>query len=392
MSKQESNQPPTEKTRGLNKYIHELKGPATLHPAEIKDIVESRLKPNARELMAEKYGISASRITKIWTEFYGGSRIKDALSGIKKELPTTDITGTKSKRVFKSERAEYHAAEPTTVQAKKAQPVRAIKARKRELNLDNVVELNDEDTAIMSGQLNAGNNSAELMAAISELIKSNQNVSAGAMKSLQLALKRAKLRPDYSEEDYETDNIDTDYDDSTAYTKTEVYGTRNSRAVPKRNTTNEKGHGRNKEPIYPVASNQYVESDSEDSGEDYEHRVSNNIRAVPMGLVLGPVGLDKGDRLHVARTGERARPIHGITGERATLREEQDDTYEDPRHEQAISTAKRNTSTIGLQQNPKGNNIERDAKSKYLGRTASESGIGTRPTLEGIPWLPRRPH
>lgn len=235
--------------------IHPLKGPSHLSPKQIADIVNSRFEERARDKLSQKYGVSAKRISNIWSEYYGGSTLAFAKSGLKKSLPTEPQETSKfNMRKIRTERGTYSAARPKVSEqdiSKRAKSKRVI--LKPEL-------LTDEDHEIIQGQLAAGNNSQELIHLMNDLVLSNKDLSKAAMKSVKMAARVASrndnqipidfLRQQNTTDDNMSDSI---YDDQETSYETESDSTVIKGPPQKKNIKSQsvkpQAKGRNPKPV-----------------------------------------------------------------------------------------------------------------------------------------------
>jgi hypothetical protein len=346
----------TKKGPNTKKFIHDLKGPAVLAPIEIKDIVESRTAKGARQDLAKKYGISEKRVMTIWNRYYGGSTLKDCASGLKIPLPAIDVpTKDITMRRCKTERAEYAAKAPKTKDLDRpvrASAIRKIPARKevgRDLELI-PADMDDTDAEIIAGEIEAGNNSAELIAAMTELINSNKELSESARDSLKLARKSLKQRTSarskyisQSEEDNES-NID---DDSTIdYRKYETASESESEAG-----TRAMGHDKSSRKNGPVRNSGDTRDDSGCYNEVYQSNpaVEQRVRNLPH--MERYMEFDKRPGIRATGSSNRAKPVYQIKREWSESDEESGDNNENSRYESTISSAKYDAGKRGVQSN-----------------------------------------
>lgn len=176
-----------------NKGQIKKKGPAILPHAVIHDIITNRALPKARAAMAAKHGISEARVNNLYREYYGGTTLADYKTGLKKPIPadTAGIPG--ENRQAKTPRGKYSAAEPKLRADARAAP-RVIKkpirgeARSDELELERLGDLPagalNQQANIIAGQIQAGNNNADLVDAIHELIENNKLLSRATYENV----------------------------------------------------------------------------------------------------------------------------------------------------------------------------------------------------------------
>jgi len=383
------------------KFLHDVKGPPVLTPTEIKDIVESRPLAHSRAELAKKYGISINRVSNIWKEYYGGSTLNDYKSGLKKDLPLADVkTADITHRKFKSERGTYMAKEPKVVAESNDSTLRAKVVRKQlpakkkhiDLDLDNVEDMGDTEAQIMAGEINAGNNSAELLDAIAAMLEHNQNISERAVQSLEYALSLSSQKNN-AVEDYSDNSIESEYsdDDSTA-----TY-----RKPTKHQPTTQDRHKSQSE--YP--------SRSRDNGQLQEHiqvahqRSPNilrdsQIRPQKSGVNSTTMAvhedsnqrLVRHDRLAQRpqqadnrRDGRRARPVYSAGQSTGTeQRQIQEDNIHAAGHESAISSAKHNASQGRIQQDNVHDGDQYGSQSGQVNGLHSSSRNGSRQAVSGV--------
>lgn len=387
-------------TTTTNKYLHEVKGPTHLSPATIKDIVESRPLPHARDDLAKKYGISVNRVGNIWKDYYGGTTLKDYKSGLKKELPTDIVkTADITTRRFKSERGLYSAKDPKVIDHAnaKAQAIRKVapmptqKRAVNDLDLDNTDDMGDTEAQILAGEVSAGNNSGELLSAIQLMLEHNQNISDRAVSALEKALRVAsKMRRDnkYNDEtDYEaTDIEDSNYavsnDDSTiGYKKVATpISHKGSRVV-------QQPEG---DPGSSLGDTRYYEDDiQEQRGSDSQYypalgvRQSGDVRLA--GLDQGSTRLREG----AAGPGTRAQPVYRTERNRPAVStdEEQGDYYQNSRYQSEVPTTEYYGRQRGIQPNITYDVTKQYSQSEPSTNISGRSGDRSGQTVPGIPWL-----
>lgn len=166
-----------------------------LPPDVINDIIDNRFIPNARVALAKKHGISHQRVYRIWHEAYGGGTIECAKNckDIKRPkapepLPDNELLE------HQTPRGKYKAPKPKVQPDARANPrvvKKPIKYGKTggdpsELDLDNI-KLGDlpakalnQQANLLAGQVQAGNNNAELLEAIHALLKSQRDLLSRA--------------------------------------------------------------------------------------------------------------------------------------------------------------------------------------------------------------------
>lgn len=383
-----------------NKYIHKLKGPPILGPEVIADILESRPKYNALRAMSEKYGISKERIGRIWTEYYGGGKISDYKTGLKKPLPTEGIkTADITLRRIKTDRAEYVVKPPKLTKMdklqdmkKRATPISKLKAVREEeseedLELDDegIEAMEDREASIVAGAVASGNNSQQMLEVMDRLIATNAHLSAGVLKTLKDVRRKAKAKYISSESESDYDNINESTDDSTA-----AY--RPAKATPakcKKPPEDDEGlwdHG-------------YRDEGSEGPEEFEPYPRSRSTTNDDAGLRLRPSGISRvhGDdsrpqviRQRTAGPSSRAKPIFAGVRERAEYGEEQGDHGPDFGYESALPPAQHNRRKVQFQQDNAHDGPQRNAQPGQGGRLPGPSRDGPCQTVQGVPWLARR--
>lgn len=365
-----------------NKFLHDVKGPATLEPAVIEDILLSRTAKAARVTLAKKYGISESRVGKIWQEYYGGQTLADYKSGLKKPLPKEAIkTAECNARHFKSERAKYTAKEPKIIVEPletKANPRRrpaVMKKKPQDLDLDDTDAMTDNEAEILAGEVNAGNNSQELLAAIERLIAHNENISDRAISSLESALKHVSKarRNDYSSTDYSDDNIDTD-DSTIAYKQAPPPRQRAVRYNPRDATVDEE-----------------VLESSEDGPELVNQRQpAASSYSKPPQSVARPHQVGEELRQRPAGPRARAEPIYRAERRRPDDHEEQGYSCEIAGYEQEVPPAEHYQGQRRVQQSYGSYNPQLNQESHQSHGLHSGSRVGPSDTVPGVPWLKKR--
>jgi hypothetical protein len=371
-----------------------MKGPEKLAPEVIIDICESRAIPKAADTLAKKHGISSSRVKNIWLNYYGGTTLADYKTGLKKPLPNTEVAQREfGKRVIKTERAKYVVQEPKSIVAarradegSKASPMRKVAVRKsHDLDLDNVAALDDNDAQIMAGEVNAGNNSSELIEAIGQLIEHNQNISERSLSALEKALEAASRRRGRSRND--TDD-NTDYSTTTDIDDYEDEDDSTTVGRPRQTRTRNQG---------------YVEDDRDDRdnilgpGEDY--REEHLQRQHAMGVYEEPGArhprhAQLGQNVREEYTGHsaRAQPVYRTISARTIngTDEEQGYTSQARRHEQEIPPAQYYTSQGHIQQGNSNNNPQQYTSPGQSVGLHSGSRAGPSESVPGHPWLKQR--
>lgn len=379
--------------KGKSKYVHSLKGPERLSPVVVKDIIESRGISGARTELAKKYGISETRVGRLWIEYYGGGKLSDFKSGIKKPLPTEPINNADiTVRNLKTSRGEYVVREPKVekIDSKKdaqmrAKPTRVYKPSANELILDEsaVDDISDHDAAVIAGEIGAGNNNPELIEVFNRLIESRDRDTTYLYKLAKRGLKKNILS---DESDYDCSNIEeTDDDDSTAVYKQKP----KSNAKYNKTTANNEQDTRqwdsrlyqNSEQIFP--SGQFSNSDI--SGVVLRNgnvRCSEEITS-----------RDSGKYTQVAGTGARAQPVYiGYREEPAVRTEKQSNPNEFTRYEPSIPATERNPNEGRVQPNNTYNSDQRIAQPGKGNGIPGGSRNEPRQTVPGIPWLGIRPY
>jgi len=191
-------------------YTTPHKGPSVLPLDVLHDIVGNRGQTGARDKLAKKHGISTTRVVKIWNEYYGGGKISDYQSGLKKPLPTKEMYEKDNAREVATPRGKYKTAEPILKKDTRATPRIVKKTMKRsadsELDLSNLTvgelpaKALNAQANLLAGQVNAGNNNADLLAAIHELLQSQRDMlTRGTVSNLveaqNTAIERGDLDP-----------------------------------------------------------------------------------------------------------------------------------------------------------------------------------------------------
>jgi hypothetical protein len=362
---------------GKSKFIHDVKGPAVLTIDVITDIVNGRKLTSARKTLAERHGISENRVNSIWKEYYGGTTLKHFESGLKKQIPTTRADSDEAHtRKYKSERGVYTAKDPKVLDSAdaKAKVVRKVapqkKIKTRDLDLDNVEDMDDNDAEIIAGEVVNGNNSVELMAAMTELIESNKHLSATAVMSL----KQAQL---YAKKNYREDNIDseieTDTDDSTA-----IYSKRKQPSRRERN--------------------RLPEISSSGSGEDSEESVEcvgANRNAVLLRKTASTGNIKRMEEPPRTRelpgNRERAQPIYRTSGDAGTEeRAVQVNNSAYGRSQPPVYQPQRNSSQTRVQPHNSYGGDQQCAQPDPRGGVYSAGRYGVGQAVQGVPWLARR--
>jgi len=346
-------------------FIHTLKGPERLAPDVIKEIVESRPLQNARAIMAKKHGISELRVGKIWTEFYGGGKLSDYKSGLKKELPTEPIEG--NIRKVRTSRATYSVKEPKFSKAdikndqqNRAKPTRVQKSEELEVFNDDIDDITDEQAEIIAGQVGAGNNNPELLELFERLIESRDRDTHYLYK---LAKRRNKNKYE-SETDYESTNIDEDETDDSTISYRRVGNQRSDKESQRFNDT-------------------YADGDDTDAGLVLRHNNSQSVERLYKRDQREPVWPTP-NRAGTSTIPQRARePQYRET--------QQSDTYETARNEYSIPIAQYNTGQRCIQQDNAYNNTQCTTQSRESTGIPRTGGDNKCQTVEGIPWLRIKP-
>lgn len=407
VSEMTENQETERKTK--NKFIHPIKGPLQLQPQQIADIVTNRGVPGSRKMLAAKYGISEARISKIWKEYYGGGKKSNFKTGLKKQLPSELNINDPNIRKIKTERGVYITKEPKTeIVNMKAKPVRKINPVKQ-LDLNNIEGLTEEQARIISGEIQAGNNSQDLLKAINRLVESNQSLSRKAIKSLQQA-------KHYYKNNYESSNIDTDYDetvyesgtnseyetdDSTIAYKQNKQGKRDSGCTKRiqKNSTGIRNELERRKELGGIP--EYPEYDDEEYYEGYnEYSPASILRPDAIRYGTRNDANTEGLRIRSPGYGTRAQPVYRTGTDTRTLSRE---IYESPLqtigYQQAIPSTQYDTSKTSIQPNNPNNNTEQYQKSGQFAEIPSGSRNRSGDTEQifhneaadpRIPWLKRR--
>ncbi len=369
-----------------------MKGPKQLAPEAIKDICENRATPNAVRILAKKHGISENRVKSIWGIYYGGTTLKDYGTGLKKPLPEKAVDQTDlTRRVIKTERGIYETREPKTMRAAAAADIgsRATAIRKqkakpqppKDLDLDNVGDMDDNDARILAGEMQAGNNSAELLEAVERLIEHHQNISERTLVSLEKALesanrRRHSRRDDASDTDYsvttdiddEEDNVE-DTDDSTAVYRSPAKAP--ARARPQRQ---------------PDEYRQ-LEQEFGDSGV-YDGDAMGQYEEPVMGLD-GPNQLGPQVRQRPPGHSTRAQPVYRAVRDRPIYSADQEQGYysQAQGHEYEVPAAQYDPIQGRIQPNNGHDNAQQYQGPRQGPRIYSDSGIGPGAALSKYPWI-----
>jgi hypothetical protein len=378
------------KTNNKSNFIHSLKGPERLAPEVVKDIIESRGAKNARKELAKKYGISETRVGRLWVEYYGGGKLSDFKSGIKKPLPTEPINNADiTIRHIKTERGEYKVKEPKVekIDPKKdakqrAKPTRVYKPVKDLiLNESAVDEISDRDAELIAGEIGAGNDNPQLVDIFNRLIESRDRDTAYLYK---LAKKGLKYN---SDTDYEYNSIEETDDDSTAVYKSKAKtnsqlgllgsihedsstGQWDSRLYQNSNT-----------PLYPISQfpnpnnpSMVLRNNSSERSQEFSSG-SNREYSQTSGI------------------GTRAQPIYSGYREEPSVRgAQQINSNESFRYEQKIPTTQYNSSQGCFQSNNSYNGNQCIPKSEQSNGISRGSGGEPCRTVPGIPWLKIKPY
>lgn len=379
------------KTNNKSNFIHSLKGPERLSPEVVKDIIESRGVKNARKELAKKHGISETRVGRLWVEYYGGGKLSDFKSGIKKPLPNEPINNADiTIRHIKTERGEYKVKEPKVekIDPKKdakqrAKPTRVYKPTKDLiLNESAIDEISDKDAEIIAGQIGAGNDNPQLAEIFNRLIESRDRDTAYLYK---LAKKGIKNNYDT---DYDYNSIEeTDNDDSTAVYKSNKSNTQLGSKGSKI-TNNPSTEGMWDSRYYPQSNEIY--SSGQLSNPDFP------------GMVLRDNTSERYQELNHGNTREyppssttraRAQPIyHGYREESSIRNEKQVNPNESFRHESKIPSSQYNSSQGCVQPNNSYNSNQYIQKPEQSITIPGGSRVEPCRTVPGIPWLKIKPY
>lgn len=211
----------------------EVKGPAKLPITMIKDIVNNRGIPKARQVLAKKHGISEHRVDNVWKEYYGGKLLEDYKTGLKKPLPDAETVAKGPTREVKVGSKKIIVEEPTVRAhaARKLDPSqKKIVTPTPELDIDNLDSADDTTADIISGEIQQGNDNEDLISAMYELIESNKNLSESARVNLESARdyyektkrKYKKLRAQSKNTKYSRSSIDESDYENDGYDSTKV--------------------------------------------------------------------------------------------------------------------------------------------------------------------------
>jgi len=368
-------------------YIHSLKGPERLSPEMVKDIVESRGTPNARKELAKKHGISETRVGRLWTEYYGGGKLSDFKSGIKKPLPSEPINNADiTLRRIKTERGEYKAREPKIekidpkVDAKKrAAPSKIYKPSKDlVLNESAIDDMSDRDAELIAGEIGAGNNNPQLNEIFNKLIESRDRDTAYLYK-----LAKNGLKNNYNDDlDYSTVD-ETDDDDSTAYYNTKNRGVSNADSMGCKKIHGWIENAENSENSRPFSVRGQSELDANNTSMVLRN---NSVRRSEEAYSGNPREYQS-----ASRSGARAQPVYiGHRSESEEFEQEQERSKEPSRYESKVSSSEHDPSQRSVQQNNAHNINKYISKSEQSIGVSGRSGNGSCQTVPGIPWLKLR--
>lgn len=379
-----------------------MKGPEKLSPEVIRDIVENRAMPRAGTILPKKHGISSERVKNIWGMYYGGTTLEDYKTGLKKELPTTEIPQTSfNRRVVKTEHGIYEVKEPKSMKqatrldaGKRAVSIRKIPARKveRDLNLENIEEINDTDAQIIAGEVDAGNNSSELLAAIEQLVLHNQNISERTLSALEKALESANRRRrryhDASDTDYSVATDIEETEDETEDDSTAV-GRPQTRQRPQRPTE-----------VLGRKGSEVVEEVLEPSSTVYCGNSGVVVQnQYPMGIHEVPVrGLDRHNQLGQSiregapRHHPGAQPVYRTVREWDNIGTDEEQSNNNPpcRYEQTLPTTQYYPSQGRVQSSNGDHNDQQHTSSGQSIGVHSGSRTGPGKLVPGHPWLKQR--
>lgn len=372
-------------------FTHLLKGPERLSPEVVKDIIESRRQPNARKKLADKYGISQSRVGRLWVEYYGGGKISDYNTGLKKPLPTAPINNADiTVRNVKTARAQYMAKEPTVekIDPKKdaqlrAKPVRVSKIQKElVLEEDAIDDISDQQAEVIAGQIGAGNDNPQLLAVFERLLESKDRDTEYLYKLAKKGLRKKSDNTYSTETDYESDNIEdiTDNDDDSTALYKRPPGT-SGFAAQNRNGDSGRSHG-----------------DSSAGVPDSTYSARNNGPTPSMVLRDSSSQPNRLDAGVYSFDGVRFTPIGagnpGVRGqyEAGARVPQQANTYQNTGYQPAVSVPQYNPSTGGFQQSNAYSGAQFDAQSGQSSAISGRSGDNTGQTVPGLPWLKIKPY
>lgn len=314
-----------------------LMGPKVLPYEVLNDILVNRGIKNARKVLAKKHGLSDTRIGNIWKEYYGGATLEHYKTGLKRPLPNEIAGVVAGKRQVATPRGKYTADEPKLKVDARAIP-RVIKKPIKssdELELDKLGDLSanalNKQANIIAGQIQAGNDNSELVAAIHELIKNNELLSKTTYSNLLAAQAMIDTKSEKSCEKTLMSNIEDkfDHDDSTQINAAKSVGYA-SDADDASSTISEEGRS------YP----EHFEKPSNDSlpggskggiylhKEQYPSNPSNNRKYSTTNIpIQSTVGADRTVGVRSSRYKTRAKPIHKIG--RRPIESEECEEFED---------------------------------------------------------------
>ena len=383
-------------------FIHSLKGPERLSKEQLTDILKSRVISGARRALAQKYGISETRVGRIWNEYYGGGKLSDYKSGLKKPIPEdpAKVTGMSIRQV-KTARGEYAVREPKfekidkNADAKKrAICARSVKVKPRDLNIDieSVDNMDDNEAEIIAGEIGAGNNSGELLAIVDRLIESNENLSEKTLRALKYVQKNSKQNY-YSESEYSSDNIDDDdeTDDSTA-------GYKKPHNVPKSDPIHEEDE---LEEYYEPDGNRNIRysGHSINSGQRLCTATTTSNSAAP-GMAVRQSGIQRVDGLLAKstrrnegppRTNTRAQPVYyGYREDGVEHGPQQVNTNAPSRYESPLSSTEYNTGQRCVQPNNSCNNNQQYTQSQQSTGVYGQGGDRPSEAVQAFSWIKPR--
>lgn len=373
-----------------NAHMIAVKGPEVLTAAQIKDIVESRPNVGARKAMSDKYGISITRVTHIWKQYYGGGSLKDYQTGLKMPLPKSDMrTADINTRKFRTERGVYSAREPKVVaqadqnnkaaSVRKLLPVRKVAggSNATDLDLDDVDSMGDREAQIMAGEVRAGNDNEELLSAIYEMLDHNQNISDRAISALENALKVVSSRK------ARNNSVETEDDDSNIYTDND-----DSTVIYKKKTQPTEKHNRNGGSRY---DKNRMESTESDTGGDLEYSPAVLLDKGSTSGLVGSHNVDPRIREISPRSGARAQPIYRTERASAIQQPIQANSGQIVGPQSALPPAEYNAGERDIQPHYALNNSQQHSRPEQ-GHQLYWNG-GNRPSqiIPGLSWLKPRP-
>lgn len=383
------------------------KGPAILPCAVVNDILSNRFITGARVVMSKKHGISEARVNSLYKEYFGGATIAHAKTGLKKPIPADGAGLPGEKREAKTPRGKYVAAEPKTREDSRAKP-RVIKkpiqtsANTAELDLDKLGDLPasalNQQANIIAGQIHAGNNNEDLIAAIHELIKNNELLSRATYSNLLAAQSEISATADKkaekdlmlsdniaeSEEQIKPTDDSTKFETPTAESDYPTDIDEASESASDDDTTGGRSHSRHTEERPQLLSRGISRSNI---GFPARPGVPSIVRqpAGRLQRVQPDMELNSRDRVRPTGNRPRAQPVSKISQrpEESEGSEESANSGEDSEYEQEVHKSKHRSANKGrIQPHNTRNNDQHSARAGQGGRVPGPSRNGSRANLQ----------